>query len=342
MALSSAPALHSAGFQCRIVRFIARIWTVALVSLIALDTAICAPHRQRLKGNHGTLFPVLGFFMEFCQSQLNRTGRCMSLPDCRFSRGTREGDCADGFGVCCIHEVRNNVETTVSNNSYFVQPGFPKPFTGGKNVSLTVLLPSSTCQLRLELEEFRLLPPVAGRCLNDSMRVFVNGSDSYVPELCGHNAGQHVVLHFPENEEHSLLSVNCGSKKLAQPGCLQHHGSCRGSFRSFAYTEEALHFVRALNYAVCIARPSWLQAISLKIRTVSGYSPAAATRRGDAGNDDGGVGAEQECRSNFIQLPPGYDSRRGLAAPVRNMRRQQNGHPTHVRPRPPGFLHRQQ
>ncbi|KAL3204256.1 hypothetical protein MRX96_053055, partial [Rhipicephalus microplus] len=102
-----------------------------------------------------------------------------------------------------------------------------------------------------------------------------------------------------------------------QPGCLQHHGSCRGSFRSFAYTEEALHFVRALNYAVCITRPSWLQAISLKIRTVSGYSPAAATRRGDAGNDDGGVGAEQECRSNFIQLPPGYDSRRGLAAPVR-------------------------
>ncbi|KAH8031737.1 hypothetical protein HPB51_020732 [Rhipicephalus microplus] len=343
MALSSAPALHSAGFQCRIVRFIARIWTVALVSLIALDTAICAPHRQRLKVNPDLItkswdpFPVLGFFMEFCQSQLNRTGRCMSLPDCRFSRGTREGDCADGFGVCCIHEVRNNVETTVSNNSYFVQPGFPKPFTGGKNVSLTVLLPSSTCQLRLELEEFRLLPPVAGRCLNDSMRVFVNGSDSYVPELCGHNAGQHVVLHFPENEEHSLLSVSvvtpksgferrwsvrivlysCGSKKLAQPGCLQHHGSCRGSFRSFAYTEEALHFVRALNYAVCIARPSWLQAISLKIRTVSGYSPAAATRRGDAGNDDGGVGAEQECRSNFIQLPPGYDSRRGLAAPVR-------------------------
>lgn len=343
MTLSSAPALRSAGSQCRTVRFIARIWAVALVSLIALDTAICAPHRQRLKVNPDLItkswdpFPVLGFFMEFCQSQLNRTGRCMSLPDCRFSRGTREGDCADGFGVCCIHEVRNNVETTVSNNSYFVQPGFPKPFTGGKNVSLTVLLPSSTCQLRLELEEFRLLPPVAGRCLNDSMRVFVNGSDSYVPELCGHNAGQHVVLHFPENEEHSLLSVNvvtpkpgferrwsvrivlysCGSKKLAQPGCLQHHGSCRGSFRSFAYTEEALHFVRALNYAVCIARPSWLQAISLKIRTVSGYSPAAATRRGDAGNDDGGVGAEQECRSNFIQLPPGYDSRRGLAAPVR-------------------------
>ncbi|KAH7939633.1 hypothetical protein HPB52_015400 [Rhipicephalus sanguineus] len=142
-------------------------------------------------------FPVMGFFVEFCQSDLNRTGRCMSLPDCRFSRGTREGDCADGFGVCCIYEARNNVGTTLSNNSYFVQPGFPKPFAGGENVSLTVLLPSSTCQLRLELEEFHLLPPVAGRCLNDSLRVFVNGSDSYVPELCGHNAGQHGIQIIP-------------------------------------------------------------------------------------------------------------------------------------------------
>lgn len=331
------------GSGWRVVRVLTGVSLVALVALITFDTAICAPHRQRLRVNPDLItkswdpFPLMGFFVEFCQSQLNRTGRCMSLPDCRFSRGTREGECADGFGVCCIYEARNNVETTLSNNSYFVQPQFPQPFGGGENVSLTVLLPASTCQLRLELEQFHLLPPVGGRCLNDSLRVFVNGSDSYVPELCGHNSGQHVVLHFPENEEHSLLSFNvatptpgfprrwsvrivlynCGSKKLAQPGCLQHHSGCRGSFRSFAYHEESLHFVRALNYAVCIARPSWLQAISLKIRTVSRYSPTAATRFGGARNNTSKISEEQECRSNFIQLPPGYDSRRGLAAPVR-------------------------
>lgn len=54
-------------------------------------------------------FPVMGFFVETCQSELNRTGRCLSLPDCRFSRGTREGDCADGFGVCCICECDASV-----------------------------------------------------------------------------------------------------------------------------------------------------------------------------------------------------------------------------------------
>lgn len=343
MASGFALAVHSDCSQRWIVRVLTGITAVALVLFVALDTAVCAPHRQRLKVSPDLItkswdpFPVMGFFVETCHSELNRTGRCLSLPDCRFSRGTREGDCADGFGVCCIYEARDNVQTTLSNNSYFVQPQFPQPFGGGKNVSLTVLLPASTCQLRLELEEFHLLPPVAGRCLNDSLRVFVNGSDSYVPELCGHNAGQHVVMHFPENEEHSLLSMNvatpkagferrwsvrivlysCGSKKLAQPGCLQHHGGCRGSFRSFAFTEEALHFVRALNYAVCIARPSWLQAISLKIRTVSRYSPTEATRSGGNGNINSGGAAAQECRSNFIQLPPGYDSRRGLAAPVR-------------------------
>ncbi|KAK8761785.1 hypothetical protein V5799_026956 [Amblyomma americanum] len=278
-------------------------------------------------------FPVMGFAVDLCESKLNRTGRCVSLPDCRFTRGTREGECADGFGVCCVYEARDSVATTLSNNSYFVQPRYPRPYAGGVNVSLTVLLPSFTCQLRLELEEFRLLPPVAGRCVNDSLRVFVNGSDSYVPELCGHNAGQHVVLHFPESEERSLLSLkvsapragfqrswsvrivlySCGSAKLAQPGCLQHHGGCRGSFRSFAYSEESLHYVRALSYAVCIARPTWLQAISLKIRTVSRYPAESPSGRGGDVGDNGGP----QCRSNFIQLPPGYDSRRGLAAPVR-------------------------
>ncbi|KAL1442225.1 hypothetical protein MTO96_007847 [Rhipicephalus appendiculatus] len=330
MTLASALAWRSDISRCRTVRVLTGIWAVALVSLVALDTAICLPHRQRLKVNPDLIteswdpFPVMGFFVEFCQSKLNRTGRCMSLPDCRFSRGTREGDCADGFGVCCIYEARNNVETTLSNNSYFVQPGFPKPFTGGENVSLTVLLPSSTCQLRLELEEFHLLPPVAGRCLNDSLRVFVNGSDSYVPELCGHNAGQHVVLHFPENEEHSLLSINVVTPKpgferrwsLSPVVCSTTAVAEAPSAVSRTPKRRCTSCVRSTT-PVCIARPSWLQAISLKIRTVSRYSPTAATRRGGAGNNNGGVRAEQECRSNFIQLPPGYDSRRGLAAPVR-------------------------
>lgn len=307
--------------------------------IVIIDLSICAPQGRRLKVSPELLtkswdpFPVMGFAVELCESKLNRTGRCLSLPDCRFSRGIREGECADGFGVCCVYEALDSVATTLSNNSYFVQPKFPQPFSGAGNVSLTVLLPSSTCQLRLELEEFRLLPPVAGLCLNDSLRVFVNGSDSYVPELCGHNAGQHVVLHFPESEDRSLLSLkvstrtagfhrrwsvrivlyDCGTPKLAQHGCLQHHGSCRGSFRSFAYSEQMLHYVRALNYAVCITRPTWLQAISLKIRTLSTAPPAAASSE-DNGSDAAGGPL---CQSNFIQLPPGFDSQRGLAAPVR-------------------------
>lgn len=81
--------------------------------------------------------------------------------------------------------------TTLSNNSYFVQPEFPKPFLGGRNVSLTVLLPSGMCQVRLELEDFRLLPPRSGVCVHDYFQVSLNGSDTFVPKLCGTNAGQH-------------------------------------------------------------------------------------------------------------------------------------------------------
>ncbi|CAN7994491.1 unnamed protein product [Ixodes pacificus] len=53
---------------------------------------------------------------------------------------------------------------------------------------------------------------------------------------------------------------------------------------------------------MCIARPVWLQALSLKLRTLStAPSTDMATH----------------CQSDFVQLPAGFDSKRGLAAPVR-------------------------
>ncbi|CAN7943599.1 unnamed protein product, partial [Ixodes hexagonus] len=221
-----------------------------------------------------------------------------------------------------------SVATTLPNNSYFVPPDFPRPYAGGKNVSLTVTLPAGICQARLELEQLALQPPQLGVCSQDYLQVSLNGSDTYVPKLCGENSGQHVVLHTGDAEENSLLTLKVSLRErgpervwairivlfayldvatlcpLAPQGCLQFHRGCRGSFRSFGFTEDSLaETLKGLSYAMCIARPIWLQALSLKLRTLSTASPSTVPAA--------------HCQSDFLQLPAGFDSERGLATPVR-------------------------
>lgn len=71
-------------------------------------------------------------------------------------------------------------------------------------MSLTVTLPAGICQARLELEQFNLQPPLQGACSQDYLQVSLNGSDTYVPKLCGENAGQHGTYQSPQAVTGSL------------------------------------------------------------------------------------------------------------------------------------------
>ncbi|XP_064490351.1 uncharacterized protein LOC135401730 isoform X2 [Ornithodoros turicata] len=256
-------------------------------------------------------FPSLEFAVDECVSNLNRTGRCLAIPDCRFSRGHQEGQCADGFGVCCVYEARGFPLATTANNSYFVQPMFPRPYRDSGNLSLTTLVPRGICQLRIELERFSISDPVNGSCTDDYFQAHVNGSDSILPRLCGRNDGQHLIVHLPISDERSKLTLKvslgrsgfqrrwsirivqykCGHQNEAPRGCLQYHTSCLGSLRSFAFAQSSPGSLQGLNYGVCIARPPWMQVISLKLDVLQ-----------MSGN------STQDCTDDFLQLPAGLTS----------------------------------
>lgn len=94
--------------------------------------------------------------------------------------------------------TRSCGQTLSMNNSYFVDPGSASgavPVDSGERhcaVSITNL-PSTVCQLRLELDRFDLIGPDenTGLCTRDSFSVSGQDSNSAFPPICGINHRQH-------------------------------------------------------------------------------------------------------------------------------------------------------
>jgi len=49
-----------------------------------------------------SLFTVVTFSNDACNSGTGTNGTCYSTGDCSRLGGTASGSCASGFGVCCI------------------------------------------------------------------------------------------------------------------------------------------------------------------------------------------------------------------------------------------------
>ena len=49
-----------------------------------------------------SLFTIVSFKNEACQSGTGNNGTCYSSSDCSKLGGTASGSCASGFGVCCL------------------------------------------------------------------------------------------------------------------------------------------------------------------------------------------------------------------------------------------------
>merc|ERR1719322_1445926 len=89
---------------------------VVLAVLVAGITAVPAPNKQRAF----SLFSVVSFPNEECTttSSSSLNGVCKTAEECTNSGGTSMGNCASGFGICCLHKtdtcsssqaIKNNV-----------------------------------------------------------------------------------------------------------------------------------------------------------------------------------------------------------------------------------------
>ncbi|XP_037960710.1 uncharacterized protein LOC119689857 [Teleopsis dalmanni] len=122
-----------------------------------------------------------------------RTGSCFNPYECRMKGGSAKGECAMGFGVCCIF-IANCNETIIQNLTYIVSPNFPS-FMPSNFSSCTMkvkILNEDISQLRIDFYHFSLGQPNRRSGICDGDIFNVTGGPAGTFSLCGQNSGQHI------------------------------------------------------------------------------------------------------------------------------------------------------
>jgi len=159
-----------------------------------------------------SLFNLVKFDNDVCAGD-KRNGTCYTKEECKDRGGKESKTCAEGFGVCCVLELKCG-KSSSDNNTYLAETT-PTASTG---CTYTICPMASTiCRIRYDFKEHTLADPVlasgsmklsaayvagtsgstpgaTGRCLTDSMSI-VNSGGASSPIICGqHNKDQHMIL----------------------------------------------------------------------------------------------------------------------------------------------------
>ncbi len=161
------------------------------------------------EGKLFSLFTVVNFKNDACVSSSTlssgsttyRNGTCFTLSECSSKGGSSKGNCASGFGVCCVFTYSTTSQTTVNyNDTYLQNPGFPSTYGDTGTLSYTINKCSSdVCWLRLDFETFQTEGPAdtdetpSGGACTDMLTLTVS-TGQQIPTLCGQLTGQHIYV----------------------------------------------------------------------------------------------------------------------------------------------------
>ncbi|XP_052897962.1 uncharacterized protein LOC128304772 [Anopheles moucheti] len=210
-----------------------------------------------------------------------RTGMCMNVYECRIQGGTARGQCALGFGVCCVFVATCN-EEIVNNITYFVSPAFPgivPKDVGSCKLKIKLMNPDIS-QLKFDFIHFALGQPNrrTGVCEGDLFRL-IGGISPF--DLCGQNSGQHLYYDLsPKSraEEQIELEMNFASRSFAQrlweirvsqipfsqrspSGCMQYFTGTEGLIQTFNFAENGRYLANH-NYRACIRQEKGMCSVS--------------------------------------------------------------------------------
>ena len=83
----------------------------------------------------------LGKIIILWNYRINRNGTCYTSTECEENGGSASGNCASGFGVCCLFTIGSSSGsgTTVSiNNTYIQNPSFPAVYSETSSLTYTI------------------------------------------------------------------------------------------------------------------------------------------------------------------------------------------------------------
>jgi len=257
---------------------------LVLLSLLAFSSVFAS----ELKSPRSlSLFSVVKFPNRECQakSDASLTGTCFSEEECSDKNGVKDGNCASGFGACCVFRTSTCGGSVMYNNSYVENPGYPSKFdtTLGASpcaVKVTRMDNAKICAIRLDFTDFELAQPVAatGTCTADTFVIAPGATSSHPanspPTLCGTNTGHHLYIDagsattaatltatitttgsFTSNWRIKVSQIECSSPYRPPNGCLQYFMGTANTVTSFNFDGTAACAtgcnLQQQNYNVC-------------------------------------------------------------------------------------------
>jgi len=286
-----------------------------------------------------SLFNVVKFTNSPCQakSSVDLQGVCFTDTECKDRGGTEDGNCAAGFGRCCV--FRNSAcGATVSENCTFIEnPGFPNAFTGTSPCAQTVnRMQTDICQIRLDFVNMVLGNPTAatGACdvaAGDSLVIAANANlnllgPSSPPTLCGTNTGQHVYVDAGTATAAATLTftlaaastatwrikvsqIECSSQYKPPNGCLQYFMGLRNTVTSFNYGTGAGDCnpncdLSDQDYNVCFKAEKGMCSMQYVENTADNVAPSDAFElNADTATTATGAVTAANCAVGGIQIP---------------------------------------
>jgi len=220
-----------------------------------------------------SVFQVVKFTNAICAGS-SRNGTCYTSAECSAIGGSKDGTCADGFGVCCI--VILTTSGTSSVNNTYIYKSSSTTYTAGDHKYTICPCSDNVCRIRFDFKTFQIASPntgygtryakgtnanypygthaAIGDCWTDSW--FVNAPyGRSTPVICGVNTGQHLYVDTSNSEcvdvhygigggtsstrelDIRVSQFTCGDEMGGPPGCLQYHTSTAGKIRSFNFPD---------------------------------------------------------------------------------------------------------
>jgi len=305
-----------------------------VISLFLIVNFLALSSLAKKQAKAFSLFSVVTFKNEPCVSNsgttgsgVNRNGTCFTSTECEEKSGSASGNCASGFGVCCLFTIGSTTAsgTTVSqNNTYLQNPSFPAVYTDTSSITYTInKCADNICAVRLDFETFVTVAPTktdeSSTACNDKFRS-VTSTSGNSPYICGTNTGHHMYVYLgPDSTSTATLTheftststvrtweikvsqIECGATYLPPDGCLQYHTGMSGTIKSFNFDEstssDRIHLPDQ-EYQICIRQEEGMCCVSYSLCAdetdpwTLDSTDAAAT--GLTGND---------CTQDYLVIP---------------------------------------
>merc|ERR1712018_767393 len=178
---------------------------------------------------HFSLFSVVTFGNEECTSSSSvaggaTAGTCYSSTECSDKNGMSAGNCASGFGVCCVFLNTGAVASTITENRTRIRNGeFPSIATATtpQSIAYTInKMNADICQIRLDFDNFIIAGPsvttenfvlsTGTRCTDSLILTTTDVTTwSSMPSgtICGAMTGEHLYVELSPTAADSLTAT---------------------------------------------------------------------------------------------------------------------------------------